>query len=103
VTWGFRAREPRHAQAAADPIRYGLLYGRGRDLVATVAAVLDAAGLTTVDLDEVFGTKSADLLVSADGRRRLVELTEFLTQWGDLGGFVVRDFMIVRCRWCETW
>jgi hypothetical protein len=63
----------RRAVAAADPIRYGLLYGSGRDLVAAVAAVLDAAGLPAVDLDELFGTKSADLLVWA-GNRRLVEV-----------------------------
>jgi hypothetical protein len=63
------------AEAAAEPIRNGLLYGSDRDLVTAVAAVLTAAGLTTVDLDELFGgTKSADLLVSAGTRRRLVEV-----------------------------
>ena len=50
---------------AAEPIRYGLLYGTCDELVAAVAKVLTAAGLTTVDLDEALGdTKSADLLVS---------------------------------------
>jgi len=42
--------------------------------VTAVAAVLGAAGLDVVDLDELFGTKSADLLLRADGRRRLVEV-----------------------------
>jgi hypothetical protein len=50
---------------AAEPIRYGLLYGPCDELVAAVAKVLTAARLTTVDLDEALGdTKSADLLVS---------------------------------------
>jgi hypothetical protein len=68
----------RQAQAAAQPVRYGLLYGSGSEVVTAVAAVLDAAGLDVVDLDELFGTKSADLLVRSDppaagggqGRRR---------------------------------
>jgi hypothetical protein len=65
----------RRAEAAAEPIRYGLLYGSGADLVAAVEAVLTAAGLTTVDLDkELGGTKSADLLVHAGTQRVLVEV-----------------------------
>jgi hypothetical protein len=65
----------RRAEAVAAPVRYGLLYGSGAELVAAVAEVLTAAGLTTVDLDEALGdTKSADLLVSAGGQRRLVEV-----------------------------
>ncbi|MDT5029378.1 MAG: hypothetical protein QOE61_5804 [Micromonosporaceae bacterium] len=52
-------------------------YGTGDELVDAVAAVLSAAGLHTVNLDEVLGgTASADLLVSADGAppRCLVEV-----------------------------
>jgi hypothetical protein len=65
----------RRAEAAAEPIRYGLLYGSGADLVAAVEAVLTAAGLTIVDLDkELGGTKSADLLVHAGTQRVLVEV-----------------------------
>ncbi|MEV4691354.1 hypothetical protein AB0K27_09560 [Micromonospora echinospora] len=67
--------ELREAKERAEPVRYGLLYSSGAELVRAVAAVLDAAGLRTVDLDEEFGTKSADLLVSADGfPYRLVEI-----------------------------
>jgi hypothetical protein len=64
------------AKAHAEPIRYGLLYGTGGELVRAVAAVLTAAGLDAIDLDEELGaTKSADLLVSASGPpRRLVEV-----------------------------
>ncbi len=64
------------AEARAEPVRYGLLYGTGAELVRAVAQVLTAAGLRTVDLDEELGgTKSADLLVSTGGPpRRLVEV-----------------------------
>ena len=66
----------REAETCAEPVRYGLLYGTGAELVRAVAQVLTAAGLRTVDLDEELGgTKSADLLVSADGSPgRLVEV-----------------------------
>jgi hypothetical protein len=65
----------RQAESAAEPVRYGLLYGSGAELVTSVAAVLTAAGLTTVDLDaELGGTKSADLLVSGGAQRRLIEV-----------------------------
>ncbi|MGP3691011.1 hypothetical protein ACTVZO_41160 [Streptomyces sp. IBSNAI002] len=64
------------AKENAEPVRYGLLYGSGSELVAAVAQVLAAAGMSAVDLDEdLGGTKSADLLVSADGAPdRLVEV-----------------------------
>ncbi|WP_206307371.1 hypothetical protein [Streptomyces sp. ICN441] len=64
------------AKEKAEPVRYGLLYGSGAELAAAVAQVLVAAGLRSVDLDEdLGGTKSADLLVSADGApARLVEV-----------------------------
>jgi hypothetical protein len=66
----------REAETRAEPVRYGLLYGTGTELVRAVAQVLTDAGLRTVDLDEELGgTKSADLLVSTDGpSRRLVEV-----------------------------
>lgn len=66
----------REAEARAEPVRYGLLYGTGAELVRAVAVVLTEAGLQTVDLDEALGaTKSADLLVSADSLPgRLVEV-----------------------------
>lgn len=66
----------REAETRAEPVRYWLLYGTDAELVRAVAAVLTAAGLRTVDLDEELGaTKSADLLVSAGGpQRRLVEI-----------------------------
>jgi hypothetical protein len=58
----------REAKTRAEPVRYGLLYGSGDELVHAVAQVLADAGLHTVDLDEELGgTRSADLLVSADG------------------------------------
>jgi hypothetical protein len=65
----------REAEARAEPVRYGLLYGTGAELVDAVATVLATAGLHVADLDEEFGaTRSADLLVSAGGPRRLVEV-----------------------------
>ena len=63
------------AKAEAEPIRNGLLYGTGGELVHAVAAVLGATGLTVVNVDELLDdTSSADLLVSGGGRRRLVEV-----------------------------
>ncbi len=63
------------AQAAASAIREGLLYGTGQQLVDAVRAVLEAAGVTVVDLDEKFGdTKNADLLCTYGAHSRLVEV-----------------------------
>jgi hypothetical protein len=63
------------AQAAAEGIRYGLLYGTGKELVDAVDAVLKDAGLTTVNLDDELGqTRSADLLATFRLQRRLVEI-----------------------------
>jgi len=63
------------AQTTAEPIRYGLLYGTGAQLVDAVDAVLTAAAFTTVNLDDELGdTKSADLLVSFARHRLLVEV-----------------------------
>lgn len=66
----------REAEEKAKPVRYGLLYGSGSELADAVAQVLTAAGMNAVDLDEELGgTKSADLLVSAEGASaRLVEV-----------------------------
>lgn len=65
------------AQATADagPIRDGLLYGTADVLEDAVAAVLTAAGLDVINLDEELGdTVSADLLVTYKGERRLMEI-----------------------------
>jgi hypothetical protein len=69
-------QELRGAEQRAESVRYGLLYGTSDELVDAVAAALTAAGLHTVDLDQDLGdTKSADLLVSAEGAgARLVEV-----------------------------
>ncbi|MDG4834204.1 hypothetical protein O7627_33610 [Solwaraspora sp. WMMD1047] len=71
-----RIEEELHeAKDRAEPVRYGLLYGSGAELVRAVAAVLNAAGLPTVDLDDEVGTRSADLLVGGEGSpHRLVEI-----------------------------
>ena len=63
------------AESLAEPIRYGLLYGTGRELVDAVDAVLTAAGFATEDLDKTLGgTRSADLLAVRAARRLLVEV-----------------------------
>ncbi|MBE8477480.1 hypothetical protein [Streptomyces justiciae] len=61
-------------RAVADPLRDGLLFGTGRPLEDAVHDVLVAAGATVTRLDDVFGTKSADLLAEYGGRRVLVEV-----------------------------
>ncbi|GII59441.1 hypothetical protein Pth03_78300 [Planotetraspora thailandica] len=67
--------ELRTAKAAAEPIRYGLLYGTGDELEDTVDAVLQAAGFATVNLDDELGdSKSADLLVTYGSERRMIEV-----------------------------
>jgi hypothetical protein len=63
------------ARAAADEVRFNLLYGRSKPLEDAVAAVLTDAGMTVVPLDsDLKNTASADLLVSYQARRRLVEV-----------------------------
>jgi hypothetical protein len=66
------------ASAAAGPVRYGLLYGTGTELVAAVERVLKDAGFSTVNLDDLLGATtsatSADLLVTYAQERRLVEI-----------------------------
>ncbi|WP_250305410.1 hypothetical protein [Streptomyces sp. A 4/2] len=61
-------------RAVADPLRDGLLFGTGRPLEDAVHDVLVAAGAAVTRLDDVYGTKSADLLAEYDGRRVLVEV-----------------------------
>ena len=55
------------AEGRAGPVRHALVYGTGAELVGAVAQVLTAAGLRSIDLDELGGTRSADLLVGTDG------------------------------------
>lgn len=63
------------AETAASTIREGLLYGTGQQLVDAVQAVLEAAGVAVVDLDQhLGGTKNADLLCTYGERSRLVEV-----------------------------
>lgn len=70
-----RESELREATEAAEPIRRGLLFGTGNELVEAVATVLSAAGFTVVDVDALLGdTVSADLLASVRAERRLVEI-----------------------------
>ncbi|MFK4042277.1 hypothetical protein ACI2LC_41315 [Nonomuraea wenchangensis] len=62
--------------AAAEPIRYSLLYGTGAELEDAVAAVLRAAGFATINLDDELGaSKSADLLATYGSERRMIEVT----------------------------
>ncbi|MHC3392246.1 hypothetical protein ACLQ2E_22700 [Streptomyces lavendulocolor] len=61
-------------RAVADPLRDGLLFGTGRPLEDAVHDVLVTAGAAVTRLDDVFGTKSADLLAEYGGRRVLVEV-----------------------------
>jgi hypothetical protein len=67
-------QELTQARALAAPMRDGLLFGSGRQLEDAVAAVLAAAGFTVANLDDEFGPKSADLLLTGFGRRVLVEV-----------------------------
>ncbi|WP_232838851.1 hypothetical protein [Streptomyces geranii] len=61
-------------RAVADPLRDGLVFGTGRALEDAVHEVLVAVGAAVTRLDEVFGTKSADLLAEYGGCRVLVEV-----------------------------
>ncbi|WP_336652115.1 MULTISPECIES: hypothetical protein [unclassified Leucobacter] len=63
------------AEAAAGPVREGLLYGTGDQLAGAVRTVFEFAGITVTDVDELLGdTKNADFLCTYDGRSRLVEV-----------------------------
>ena len=65
----------RTAEADAEVIRDGLLYGTGRELVEAVTQVLTAAEFAVYDLDvELGGTRSADLLATKAGRSCLIEV-----------------------------
>ncbi|MEV6502196.1 hypothetical protein [Streptomyces prunicolor] len=61
-------------RAVADPLRDGLVFGTGRALEDAVHDVLVAVGAAVTRLDDVFGTKSADLLAEYGGCRVLVEV-----------------------------
>jgi hypothetical protein len=88
----------REAETRAEPVRYGLLYGTGTELVRAVAHVLIAAELRTVELDEELGgTKSADLLVAAGGPARC--LVEVKAASGAAGEHLVGDLQ----RHLTTW
>ncbi|MDT5024675.1 MAG: hypothetical protein QOE61_1101 [Micromonosporaceae bacterium] len=91
-------QELQEAEAKAAPIRYGLLYGSGSELVEAVAAVFTAAGLAVVDLDADLGaTQSADLLVSAPGADR------FLVEIKGSGGPAREDLVSHLVRHLQTW
>lgn len=63
------------AESEAGPVREGLLYGTGDQLVEAVRNVFEFAGIIVTDVDELLGdTKNADLLCTYDGRSRLVEV-----------------------------
>jgi hypothetical protein len=63
------------AQAEAEPLRHDLLFGSGDTLKDAVRKVLEDAGLTVEDVDTLLGqTGNTDLLVTVDGRHRLVEV-----------------------------
>ncbi len=63
------------AEVAAGPVREGLLYGTGDQLVGAVRTAFEFAGITVTDVDELLGdTKNADLLCTYAGRSRLVEV-----------------------------
>jgi hypothetical protein len=68
-------RKLEEAQSASSVIREGLLYGSGEQLVDAVRSVLQAAGVTVINLDKYLGgTKNADLLCTYGGHSRLVEV-----------------------------
>lgn len=68
-------RQMKDAETAASSIREGLLYGTGKQVVDAVRAVLEAADIAVVDLDEWLGdTKNADLLCTYGAQSRLVEV-----------------------------
>lgn len=63
------------AQAEAEPLRHDLLFGSGDTLKDAVRKVLEDAGLAVEDVDTLLGqTGNTDLLVTVDGRHRLVEV-----------------------------
>jgi len=89
--------ELRHAVEATEPVRHGLMYGTGSELVDAVATVLKAAGLTVTDLDELLDdTSSADLLVSIGSDRRLVEVKS-------AGGSAAEKLVAALDRHLQTW
>lgn len=89
--------ELRHTVDDAEPVRHGLLYGTGAELVDAVATVLTASGLAVADLDALLGdTTSADLLVSIGTDRRLVEVKS-------AGGNAAEKLVVALDRHLQTW
>jgi hypothetical protein len=104
---GTLERQLEGAQTEASTVREGLLYGSGQQLVDAVRAVLESAGVTVVDLDEMLGgTKNADLLCTRGANARLVEvksasggaserlyqdLLRHLREWASLPGSTTID------------
>lgn len=77
------------ARSAATDVRFGLLYGTGASLVVAVRRVLEEAGFSVEDLDETLGAgASADLVVSREGHRWLVEVK---SASGNAGEDLVED------------
>jgi hypothetical protein len=68
-------QEVADAQAEADALRHDLLFGSGDILKDAVRTVLQDAGLAVDDVDTLLEqTGNTDLLVTVDGRCRLVEV-----------------------------
>lgn len=85
------------AQAIANDVRSGLLYGTGRELVLAVKRVLEEGGLVVEDFDEILGVGvSADLLVSTTGGYWLVEVK---SAGGSAGEDLIEDLQ----RHVRTW
>jgi len=87
------------AQAAADDVRFGLLYGTSRLLVLTVKRVLEEAGFAVDDLDDQLGPGvSGDLLVSYGALHWLVEVK---SASGSVGEHLVDDLQRHQRTWPE--
>lgn len=85
------------ARDAADEVRFGLLYGRGRPLVLAVKRVLEGAGFAVEDLDDTMSAAvSGDLLVSIEGRHWMVEVKS-------AGGGAGEDLIDDLQRHLRTW
>jgi hypothetical protein len=87
----------RIAEADAEVIRDGLLYGTGRELVEAVTRVLTAAEFAVCDLDvELGGTRSADLLATRAGRSCLIEVK---SAGGNAGESLIGDLLRHLAAW----
>ena len=87
----------RIAEADAEVIRDGLLYGTGRELVEAVTRVLAAAEFAVCDLDvELGGTRSADLLATRAGKSYLIEVK---SATGNAGESLIGDLLRHLAAW----